>query len=386
MTTEENLFYLLRYELKGEKLPDDFNLTEQEIIRLYRLSKRHDLAHLIGDALRRLELLPEGKATRAFKKPILTAVSRYEQQNTVFQKLRGILREEKIAYIPLKGLIIRNCYPEPWMRTSCDIDILIHENDLEKTTKTLTRNGFVLDAKRDYKHLSFYYGIVHLELHFQIYEKNKQIDKILNTVWDNVEEVSSYEFKEKPEFYVLHHIVHMVRHFLSGGCGIRPFIDLWIMKNQSLYNEEKLRSLLESCNLYKFYQSVCALIEVWINKKEHSKTTSDMEKYILDGGVYGSSTNANMVGAAKNKSKIKYLLKIAFLPYDSMCVVYPSLKKHKILLPFYYIHRLISKIFGKDRKKAKDRIQNTMAQSKRNISFMNSLLNDLGINDEKDVF
>ena len=47
MTTEEALFYLLRYEIMGENLPDDFKLTEDEIVRLYRLSKKHDLGQMV---------------------------------------------------------------------------------------------------------------------------------------------------------------------------------------------------------------------------------------------------------------------------------------------------------------------------------------------------
>lgn len=377
MTTEEVFFYLLRNEFKGEKLPDDFQLTEEEIIRLYRLSKRHDLAHLIGDALFRLELLSAGKVTDAFKQQISMAVSRYEQQKAEFERIRNIFNDAEIKFIPMKGAVIKKMYPEPWMRTSCDIDILVHEDDVDRATEVLNDNGFDTGEKKGSRHISFYYGNFHLELHFHICENNKQVNELLTNVWDYTEQVSEYEFKEKAEFFVLYHIVHMARHFLSGGCGVRPFIDLWILKQKNFYQEENLLPLLEKCNLLTFYQSVCRLTDVWMNGAEHDDVTLRMAKYILEGGVYGSVTNANMVGAAASKGKVKYLLKIAFLPYRSMCVIYPSLKKHKILLPFFYIHRIFVKLFGRDRKRAKGIINITMSQSDESIASISDLLKDL---------
>ncbi|MBO4954226.1 MAG: nucleotidyltransferase family protein, partial [Clostridia bacterium] len=36
-----------------------------------------------------------------------------------------------IDFMPLKGAVIRQYYPEPWMRTSCDIDIHVKKDRLE---------------------------------------------------------------------------------------------------------------------------------------------------------------------------------------------------------------------------------------------------------------
>ena len=377
MTTKEVLFYLLRNEIKGERLPDDFNLTEDETVKLYRLSKRHDLAHLIGDALFRVELLPKGKVADAFKRQISVAVLRYEQQNAAFERIRNIFNMAKISFVPLKGVIVRQLYPKPWMRTSCDVDILIHEEDIERATKLLNDNGFDTGEKKGSRHLSFYYGNFHLELHFHICENNERIDELLTNVWDYTERISEYEFGQKPEFFVLYHIVHMTRHVLSGGCGVRPFIDLFLLREKEFYREEELLPLLEKIGLIKFYRAACGLADVWMNGEKYDELTLRMEKYVLEGGVYGTAENANTVGAAASKGRVRYILRLTFLPYSTMCVIYPSLKKHKILLPFYYIHRIFVKLFGRGRKRAKGRISMTMAQSDENLSFVSGLLDDL---------
>lgn len=33
-------------------------------------------------------------------------------------------------------------YPQAWFRTSCDIDILIHQEDVERTIELLVKNGY----------------------------------------------------------------------------------------------------------------------------------------------------------------------------------------------------------------------------------------------------
>ena len=45
------------------------------------------------------------------------------------QKTSFKIKKVQIPFLPLKGSVIRQYYPEPWMRTSCDIDILV---DFEK--------------------------------------------------------------------------------------------------------------------------------------------------------------------------------------------------------------------------------------------------------------
>ena len=133
------------------------DLSDDELKALYKLSKSHDLAPLVGNALIKNNLLDEenpngdenhdGDKTQGaenhsgvirseikqkFEKQILTAIYRYENINSELETLKTAFEEEKIPFIPLKGSVIRQYYPEPWLRTSCDIDILVHEEDIER--------------------------------------------------------------------------------------------------------------------------------------------------------------------------------------------------------------------------------------------------------------
>ena len=378
MSTEELLFCLLRNEICGEELPKNFNLGGG-VKKLLRLSNMHDIAHLIGDALLRNNLLSETEEINAFREPIVMAVLRYEQQAVGLKDICQVLEKEKIGYMPLKGAVIRGYYPEPWMRTCCDIDVLIHEKDIETAKRALTKSGFITDGKKHFHDVHFCNNNINLELHFSICENMAQTDTLLRKVWDYAEKVGDYEYRQAAEYFVFHHIAHMAYHFLSGGCGIRPFIDLCLMRQNKLYDEEKLLPLLEKSCLVKFYRVICKLNRIWFNGEESNALSQQVGNYILSGGVYGSASNENKIGAAAHKGKIRYLLHMAFPSYAKMCILYPFLKKHKILLPFCYIRRFFAKAFGKDRKKVRSKIKNTFAQSEKNIAVVADLLGELDL-------
>ena len=369
------MFCLIRNEIKKEPLPNDAGF---DIQRIYEMSKKHDMAHLIANAVITNGMVsPESELEEKLSNEFTRAVCREILTSSFLNKVCQIFTENEIKYIPLKGAVIRNYYPEIWMRTSCDIDILIHEEDIDKATKALLDNGFTTDSIKNYHDIRFYFGKILIELHFSICENNKQLDRLLSKVWDHANPISAYEYQETPEYFVFHHIAHMAHHFLTGGCGIRPFIDLYVLKEKHFYDEEKLLPFLKESDLIKFYHAAVALAYTWMGEGQYDELSSSIEKYIINGGVYGSEDNENMVGTVAYKGKRMYLLKLAFPPYRIMRVLYPTLNKRKILLPFYYVYRVITKIFGKDRKKVKRRIDNTFSQQEENLSFISNLLNEL---------
>ena len=69
------------------------------------------------------------------------------------EHIKSVFEKNKIEYILLKGSVLRNYYPEPWMRTSCDIDILVHDEQLDKAVKVLTQTGYRVEGNKHYHDL-----------------------------------------------------------------------------------------------------------------------------------------------------------------------------------------------------------------------------------------
>lgn len=364
----------IKYEICGQKekivLPE---VSARFLIEVYKLSKAHDVAHLVGDALNKsgvFENLPAdldeneraaiSKVKEKFEEQIFTAVYRYENINYELEQICKTLEEAKIPFIPLKGSVIRKYYPEPWMRTSCDIDILVKEKDADNAAEYLqTQLQYGVDRKGQHDVSMFTASNVHVELHFKLLDSDFKQVKDLIDVWsgDEISLLSDSEYQMSKELFLLYHIYHMAKHFVHGGCGIKPFIDLWIIKNKVGFDEEKAQKMLQESGLLAFFERSTDLVNVWFEGKEHSEITQEMEDYILQGGVYGTLKQNLAMSQNKKGGKFRHLMSRIFLSYKDMAVYYPSLKKCPILFPFYQVRRWCRILFCGGRKAAMNEIK-----------------------------
>lgn len=370
----QTMFNCIKYEICGQKekivLPE---VSARFLIEVYKLSKAHDVAHLVGDALNKngvFENLPADldeneraaieKIKAKFDEQIFTAVYRYENITYELEQICKTLEEAKIPFIPLKGSVIRKYYPEPWMRTSCDIDILVKEKDADNAAEYLqTQLQYGVDRKGQHDVSMFTASNVHVELHFKLLDSDFKQVKDLIDVWsgDEISLLSDSEYQMSKELFLLYHIYHMAKHFVHGGCGIKPFIDLWIIKNKVGFDEEKAQKMLQESGLLAFFERSTDLVNVWFEGKEHSEITQEMEDYILQGGVYGTLKQNLAMSQNKKGGKFKHLLSKVFLSYKDMSIYYPSLKKCPVLFPFYQVRRWCRILFCGGRKAAMNEIK-----------------------------
>ena len=385
-------------------------LSDDELKALYKLSKSHDLAHLVGNALIKNNLLDEenpngdenhdgdktqgggenhsgvirSEVKQKFEKQILTAIYRYENINSELETLKTAFEEEKIPFIPLKGSVIRQYYPEPWLRTSCDIDILVHEEDIERAIAVLTdKNGYTLEKKAYHDYSLFSPAGVHLELHFNIKENRDKIDKLLIKAWDYAfkRAENSFEYHFTNEFFLYHQLAHASYHFVGGGCGIRPFIDVFLLEKHLKYDKNKLDELLTEGGIKIFSDDFYHLSKVWFAGEKHSEITEKMEIFLLSGGVYGNAENKTASEQSRNKGKAGNIFKRIWMPYDHLIILYPDLKGKRILQPFYEIKRWC-KLFKKDIfKKSMRELKTNTSMSQEKVDETKAMLKDLGLSD-----
>lgn len=378
---------LINAEIFGREYSSaDFGVpTNDELKALYKLSKSHDLVHIVADALIKRQLIEDENVKNVFEAAIMSAVFRYENINGELETIKKALSEAKIPFIPLKGSVIRKFYPEPWLRTSCDIDVLVHENDVKAMTEILTSKfGFTLED-RAYHDYSLYSSTgIHLELHFSIKENCKNLDKVLQCAWDYAIPLpeSPYEFVFTNEFILFHIYAHAAYHFVEGGgCGIRPFIDVKLLKQNIEYDADKLTSLLSEAKISVFANNFDKLYRAWFDGGEYDETTLEMEAFVLNGGVYGNVQNRTATRRTSKKGAFRNLWARLWLPYETLCEYYPKLKGRRILQPFYEIKRWF-KLFKKDvRKRSVNEIKVNTEISEDKVASAEKMLKDLGLSE-----
>ena len=383
MNVKDLLITLVRQAIKGEKANREEiekSLSGEKLSTLFKVSKKHDVAHLVADSIEKLGLSLEGEAWQAFLKEKEQSCLRYEMIQADINEISACFNSQGIDFIPLKGAVIRSIYPEPWMRTSCDIDILVREDDLDRAVAALVLNcSYKTDNKKTYHDISLFspFGM-HLELHYNIKENQPQYDKLLTQVWDFSKKVADHMYSESEEFLIYHLIAHMAYHFAMGGCGFRSVLDLWLVKNKLDFDTDSLKTMLKNSGLERFYTVISELADHWFGENiSLDSVVLDAEKYILLGGAYGTQKQGAVSTQIKMGGKVKYFRSRIFMDYNSLSLLYPIIKKHKILTPFCQITRWFGAIFKS--KRIVNEIKNVSSTSSEDINNIKRLLNDLGL-------
>lgn len=377
---DQLLLALLCKEICGDARQSvDEELREEALLSLYRLAKLHDLSHILAPALSGISL-PQEISAKLAKRQML-AVFQYEQQKHALEEVAALFEKEGICFMPLKGAVIRAYYPQPWLRTSCDIDILVREEDIERATALLTEAGYRMGEKSSHDLSFFSESGVHLELHFTLHDPDFYTANALLHVWDHAKPLSGkqYHYALSGEMFCFYHIYHMAKHVMAGGCGIKPFLDLFIIRHKMGYDEAALQALLERDHLLQFATVAMRLCDVWFSHGEHNDLTQRLEQYVLEGKAYGTKKHVATVRQVKAGGKWQHVKGRIFLSFDRMCRVYPSLTRHPILFPLYQVRRWGDVFFSKRRKEALRELSINAGISKEEAAEAAAFFADIGL-------
>ena len=379
------LFSILRSILNGDQVSDaDKQLVTEDLLKdIVKLASKHDIAHLVALGIINNELVDEQTKSQ-LQQIVFRAVYRYEKQNYELKQVCEALEKAQIPFIPLKGSVIRKYYPEPWMRTSCDIDVLVHEKNLRTAVSYLVENLNYTEHEQNSHDISLFSPSGnHIELHYDLVENHiaDSPSEILADVWNVVElkEGYSYHYEMPDDMFYFYHVAHMAKHFENGGCGIRPFIDLWILDNMQINGHDKRDNLLRKGKLLQFANSSRKLSQVWVEGYPIDKISEKMQNYIIRGGVYGTSENRITVQQLKKGGKLRYALSRIIIPYEDIKYYYPILQKHKWLTPVMQIRRWFNlAFFGGVKRSVRERSCNSNIP-KSQVDEMKVFLVEIGL-------
>lgn len=385
MNITEILISLLRSEIVGEELDADVvrEINPDTVRELFILADKHDMSQIVFGALVKCGVLTEKDGIFAnFTAAEELSYFRLKRLEFTLGEACRVLDEAGIEHISLKGAVMRAYYPSPLMRMSADVDILVREEELERAVNVLEEKlGYEVKGKKGFHDISLYTPDgMHLELHYNIKENDEKLDAVLEKCWDYTRPVSQNSYKREfiPSFFAFHLITHMAYHFVNGGCGIRPFSDIWLFKKRVGYDEGEIRRLCDECGLLRFYENAVRLSSVWFGGAEHDELTLDMQAHVVINAFGGEANRGLVVRQSKSGGRFGYVMSRIFAPYSLMKIRYPVLKKCPILLPFFEVVRWFSFLFG-SKKKVKEEMKMSKTVSKEQMSRMMKFLEDVGL-------
>lgn len=326
-------------------------LTEpsvEDLNAVLELAGQHSLTPLVLEVLLKHNLISVKELAERLRGVLLASVVQEMQQSHEQNKISEIFEQSEIPHIHLKGSVMRNFYPKPWQRTRCDVDVLVKSEDLEKARHKLEENGYKFYIHGSHDVSMFSPSGIKIELHYHTIEKGRagNSNQVLDDIWSYAKSKNDrFEYVLFDEMFYFYHVAHMAKHFENGGCGVRSFIDLWILNHKLEFDPKKRAELLKKGNLLKFAKEAEELSEIWLSEKESNPFSDMLSDFILSGGVYGNLTNFVKINQQKKGGKLRYILWRIFLPYDILKFQYPILKEHKILLPIMQICRWVNAMF-----------------------------------------
>ena len=137
---------LLGHYLNNER-PDDFVLSEEEISNFVKIAHKHSLSALTYQALKYF-----GIEQKELEQRYYAAV----KKSVLFEKERKEMYEyfnnNEIDFLPLKGIILREYYPDPCTREFADNDILFNEEKDKLVKKYFTDRDYKVEQFKKSNH------------------------------------------------------------------------------------------------------------------------------------------------------------------------------------------------------------------------------------------
>lgn len=378
----EFLIGYLRSQFKGEKFEFDKTLIDGAFLsELSFAAKAHALIPAAYSALKISGV--SGEISEKFKRSAASAKYYQTVQKYTYSQVSALFDENGIDYIPLKGLILENLYPESLMRTKCDLDILIRPESLKTAAVLLKENGFKFKTSGSHEDVFISPENITLELHFSLIEENRigKIEKPLTDIFENSVSDQNHRYLMKDEYFYYYHLAHMAKHITTGGCGIRPFADLYILNKSVEFNADKRNALLKSGGLDKFEKGAKELSFSWFDGAPYTDTALDLEDFILNGSIYGSRENQALINQAQHGGKSGAVFSRIFVSAKLLANTYPALKKHKWLLPYYEVKRWVKVLTDRRVGRYVKELKANSAVTEEKRQNVTKLIKELGIDE-----
>lgn len=396
-----DMIYLASFGINSKCKPDEkclerYRTNEENRKELFRMSAKHFIDALTGMTLKKAGVvLPkywEERMVKAVRKVILFDAER--------KKLCAWMDRERIWYLPLKGIILKEYYPSIGMRQMSDNDILFDADAWERVEKHMLSEGYETESVGNGNHDVYQKAPVYnFEMHRSLYGKghderwveyysdiknrllSDQPEVVCDAVYGASENTtanqtesanggnSSCGYHMSDEDFYIYITSHAYKHYSGSGTGIRTLLDFYAYlkaKEKTLdfdYIKAECRKLGIS-DFEKHNRRLCWKVfssqQIYDRASfEQSLSADEMEmlKYYLSSGVYGTFERmvANRMekqtkaDGKKNLSKLSYYRHRVF-PGMELYENYPLLVKHRFLISAYWFYRIVRMLFSKKRR------------------------------------
>ena len=360
----ENVIYLAACMVNGVK-PNAKRVAGMNLEQLYTAADRHLLTGITAYALENA-----GIHDPAFIQAQNKAIRKVALFDSERKDVLDELEKAGIWYMPLKGCVLKEKYPQIGMRQMADNDILydvLRSEDVRKIMESLGFTTVLYVRDNGYSHdVHKKEPVCNFEMHRALFPPG--VDDAIFAYYRNIrqkmvkDEGNDYGYHLSPEDFYLYMTAHEYKHYSNGGTGLRSLLDTYVYLHSTKLNMAYVAAEAEKIGIAAFEEANRTLAQHLFSGEELTAEDLEMLDYILSSGTYGSIVHrVKNTMKKKHWTKAQYALGRFFVPvsrknpdYDAYANVYPFFYKHILLLPLLPFYRTFRAIkAGKFRAEAK---------------------------------
>lgn len=338
-----DLIYLASCVLNGES-PDRKRVQKMDLEALYDTAAEQRMVSITAYAIRE-----SGVEAPRFAKQRMTTWVRNRTVDREREAVLASLEEAGIWYMPLKGVVIREYYPQSDLREMSDNDIMFDPSRAADVKKIMEEHGFTTihygtGHQDDYQKEP----VCHFEMHRMLFttEAPPQIYSYYQKIENKLLPGKGFAKHFSNEDFYIFLVAHEYKHYYWHGIGLKALIDIYVFLSKfgMQMDWKYLRREMKKLGIKDFEKRNRLLAMTVFSKDGLKKLTSAqkrMLKVFVTGGDFRIWDYDRHTAEMIEQGKAGYILRRILLPLPDVKESYPFFYEHRQFLPLLPAYRLI---------------------------------------------
>ena len=365
----KDLIYLLSCAV-NKFTPDMERIKNLDLDNIYKIAKLNSVVATISTVLENSGI-KDNRFIQEYKKAIRKNIMLDFDRKAIFDDFEL----NKIWYMPLKGCVLKDLYPENGMRQMADNDILFDKKMQKKVKEImLAHNYTVKEFNKNNHDVYIKQPIYNFELHTELF--SSKFDDIIYNYYKDIknklvkDKNNNFGYYFSDEDFYVYITVHEWKHYNARGSGIRSLLDCYVFLNnkKNSLNFEYINQQLEKLKISDFEERRRKLaIKVFSGKDFLSLSNDEIEmlEFHILSGTYGNFENS-IRKKLKEQSKLAFIIHSIFISRKQMEQSVGFTSKCILLYPVGVVWRCL-RIALFRRKKLKKTILEVKKNDKKKI-------------------
>lgn len=313
--------------------------------KLYQIAKANNISNFLENWSN--QYAKSEKVKQEIAKDYTAQIVKDTNQNIEIEKILNMLENNHIKTLVVKGVLMKDIYPQNYMRQMCDIDILVDKNDFKKATKIMEHMGFKKFYDHE-KHLIFTKPpFIIVEMHRKlVLEKDVIGYNYFNDIWPLCIKYKDYQniYQLDINNAYIFCILHLLIHFKFTGIKVKDILDVYLYNEtyKDTLNYNLIDKIFTDLEIQDFAQNMKNISYKWFSTNIVDDF-DEVENFILKGSSLNNRVNYSI---GKSNGKFSFFINLLFPKKEVMQEKFPVLKNFPLLLPIMWITRIVRDIFS----------------------------------------